>query len=118
MIADDHFGARAALRDLLTDYPALDVVGEAANGVEALTLAHALRPDVVVMDVVMPELDGIDATHRLRAELPSLVVFAVSTDPEGDRHPIRTAGAVDYFTKGADVMRLVDRLLRLAADGR
>lgn len=119
LIADDHALVRNGLRELLADHLQLKVVGEAANGHEALAQAHILHPDVVVMDVSMPHLNGIEATRRLRAELPATRVFGISTEeqPEG-LHAIEQAGATGYFTKGDDARRLVDRLLVLHATGR
>ncbi|MGH2544216.1 MAG: response regulator transcription factor, partial [Ardenticatenaceae bacterium] len=66
LIVDDHSVVREGLQTLLFDEPEFEVVGEAANGAAALELAATLRPDVILMDLVMPELDGIQATHQLQ----------------------------------------------------
>jgi CheY-like chemotaxis protein len=67
LIADDHNVVRKGIRDLLSDEDDIDVVGEARNGQEAVDLASALKPDVVVMDIAMPELSGVEATRQIRA---------------------------------------------------
>ncbi len=76
VIADDHTVVRQGLRMFLSDDPDFEIVGEAPNGAEALKLAHELKPDVVLMDLLMPVMDGITAIGRIRKELP---------DIEGDR---------------------------------
>ncbi|MEZ4425975.1 MAG: response regulator transcription factor [Gemmatimonadota bacterium] len=78
LLADDHALVRSGVRSLLDPLAGLEVVGEAANGREALELARALRPDVVVMDVSMPELNGIDAASALKTTLPGLRVLLLS----------------------------------------
>lgn len=102
---------REGLRELLTQHPEFDVVGEAADGHEALHLARTLQPDVVLMDVSMPGLDGLEATRRLRAELPHVRIYGLSTqEVTHGRHPIEDAGAVGYFTKTASTHLLLERL--------
>ena len=105
---------REALRELLASQPDLQVVGDAADGAAALAEAGVLRPDVVIMDVSMPGLDGVDATRRLRAELPGVQVLALSSHPRPDEgHPIEMAGASGYFCKGDDTQLLVTRLVQM-----
>jgi two-component system nitrate/nitrite response regulator NarL len=92
------------------------VVGGASSGVEAITQAHALRPDVILMDVSMPDMDGVEATRRLRAELPFIPVLGLSMHPRTRTlHAIEEAGAEGFFTKGVDMQRLVDHLLYMQA---
>ena len=87
-------------------------MGEATNGLEAIAQAHVLRPDVVLMDVSMPEMDGVEATRRIRAELPFIQILGFSIYPRiEDPHAIELAGAEGFFTKGIDTARLIDHLL-------
>jgi PAS domain S-box-containing protein len=114
LLVDDHPGVRAALRDVLHARSELQVVGEASNGIEAVASAQALRPDVIVMDVAMPLLDGIEATRRIHAELPSIQILGLSMQPNIDGpHAIEHAGATGFFTKASDTRRLVAHLLSL-----
>lgn len=115
LLADDHPGVRAGLRETLSDHAELVVVGEAGDGIEAVALAHALQPDVVVMDVVMPRLDGVAATRQLRSELPHVLVLGLSTEIALGRHPIEDAGAAGYFAKADGAGALIGRLLAIHA---
>src|SRR4029077_15315748 len=111
LIADDHPALRKTFRELLRARPEFQVVGEAANGLEAIAQAHALRPDVGVMDVSMPEMDGVEATRRIRAELPFIQILGFSIYQGVGPHAIELAGAEGFFTKGTDTERLVKHLL-------
>jgi PAS domain S-box-containing protein len=113
LIVDDHPALRKTFSEILAARPEFQVVGEATNGLEAIAQAHVLLPDVVLMDVSMPEMDGIEATRRIRAELPSVQVFGLSVYPRSptDPHPIELAGAAAFFTKGIDTQLLIDHLL-------
>jgi PAS domain S-box-containing protein len=116
LIADDHAAVRKVLREMLEERPELRVVGDASNGLEAIDRAHALRPDVVLMDISMPKMDGVEATRRLRAELPFIQVIGLSMQPRTPNpHPIEQAGAAGFFTKGIDTQRLLDHLLAMHA---
>lgn len=116
LIADDHAQVRKVFRGLLEERTELCVVGEASDGLEGIARAHALRPDVILMDVSMPNMDGIAATRRIRAELPSIEVLGLSMQPRTeDRHPIEEAGAAGFFMKGVDTRALIDRLLAMHA---
>jgi CheY-like chemotaxis protein len=116
LLADDHALMRDGLRQLLSDFPQLTVVGEAADGVAAVAMAEALHPDVIVMDVAMPRMDGLEATRRIRASWPDITVLGLSTQ-ERTRgpHAIEHAGAAGYFTKGDDARHLITQLLHLQA---
>jgi YesN/AraC family two-component response regulator len=78
LLADDHKIVRDGLRLLIDSQPDMCVVGEAANGKEALAQARDLKPDIVVMDLSMPELNGLQATERLRAERPGTKIIALT----------------------------------------
>src|SRR5919202_1996177 len=100
LIAEDHEVVRQGLRTFLELDPELDVVGEAGDGREAVRQAHRLRPDVVLMDLVMPELDGIAATQLIRRELPDTEVVALTSVLE-DACVVGAvrAGAIGYLLK-------------------
>ncbi len=117
VLADDHELVRAGLRSLVDATPGMRVVGEAATGVEAIARACELRPDVVVMDISMPVLDGAAATEQLARECPDVKVLAL-TAHEDRAHLARLlqAGAAGYVLKRAAVNELV-RALRIVAGG-
>ena len=93
LLVDDHAGVRRMFRELLEERPELSVVGEAGDGFGAVANAHALRPDVVLMDVSMPAMDGVEATRRIRAELPSIQILGLSSHARSDEpHAIEQAG--------------------------
>jgi PAS domain S-box-containing protein len=119
LVVDDHAAVRHALSETLHQWPELRVVGEASTGFEAIAQADALRPDVVLMDVSMPELDGIQATRHIRAAFPSIEVLGLSMQGRSDDvHPIEDAGAAAFFVKGVDTQRLIDRLRHASAARR
>jgi len=119
LIVDDHAAVRTALREILHQRPQLSVVGDAADGLEAIALAHRLRPDVILMDIAMPHMDGVEATMRIRAELPDIVILGLSMQPRNDiAHTLEQAGARGYFVKGVDTQRLIEHLLAVHASPR
>ncbi len=117
LLADDHAVLRAGLRALLAVQGDLEVVGEASDGAEAIRLTLALRPDVVVMDIGMPGVGGIDATARIKRDLPAAKVLILSMhDDRGYLRQVLRAGASGYvLKKAADTELLV--AIRAAARG-
>lgn len=112
LIVDDQALFREALATLLEVQPEIDVVGEAADGEQAVRLCAELRPDVALMDLRMPVLDGIAATTRLRAEQPEVRVLALTTfDDDADVFAALRAGAVGYLLKDVSSTRLVEALV-------
>ena len=101
LIVDDHAAVRKALRDILHERPQLSVVGDASNGVEAIAHAHTLRPDVILMDIAMPHMDGVEATARIRAELPGIEILGLSMQPRSaDRRCDRAGGGGGLLRQG------------------
>ena len=111
LLADDQALFREALRTLLEVQSGVEVVGEAGDGDEAVRRSSELHPDVVLMDLRMPVLDGIAATARLRAEQPGVRVLALTTfDDDEDVFAALRAGAVGYLLKDVTSARLVEAL--------
>jgi len=102
LLADDHTIVREGLRSLLAKADDVEIVGEADDGRKAVELAESLEPDVVVMDLAMPNLNGVDATERIRRALPKTKVVVLSMHAT-DAHvrPAIKAGAVGYLLKGS-----------------
>jgi DNA-binding NarL/FixJ family response regulator len=117
LIADDHPIVRAGFEGMLAEMPDLDVVGEAENGEEAVRLAQRLRPDVVLMDLRMPVVDGVEATSRIKAQDPSANVLVLTTyDSDADILRAIEAGATGYLLKDTPREDLF-RAIRAAARG-
>jgi NarL family two-component system response regulator LiaR len=118
LIADDHSVVRQGLRMFLKLDPELEVVGEASDGVEAIQMARALTPDVVLMDLLMPGTDGIAATQRIRAEVPKTEVLALTSVLE-DASVVGAvqAGAVGYLLKDTQAEQLC-KAIKAAAKGQ
>ena len=117
LVADDHPVVRSGIAGLLGVEPDIDVVGEAADGEEALVLAHALHPDLVLMDLRMPRLDGAGATARVVAELPGTHVLVLTTyETDADILRAVEAGATGYLLKDTPRAELVAGV-RAAARG-
>ena len=118
VIADDHNVVRKGIRDLLSDEDDIVVVGEARNGHEAVDLASALRPDVVVMDIAMPELTGVEATRQIRAQAPGVRVLVLTAyDDDPYISSLLDAGATGYILKTAESREIV-RAVRATAAGQ
>jgi two-component system, NarL family, response regulator LiaR len=118
LITDDHGVVRQGLRMFLSLDPDFEVVGEASNGEEALAMARDLGPDVVLMDLLMPVMDGISATEKIRAELPDVEVIALTSvlEDASVTGAVR-AGAIGYLLKDTDSEEL-SRAIKAAAAGR
>jgi DNA-binding NarL/FixJ family response regulator len=118
ILADDHALVRAGLRSLLERIEGVVVVAEAATGTQALAAAHEHRPQVVLMDISMPELDGLQATHEIRAQLPEVRVLVLSMhdDEESVLEALR-AGARGYLLKDSAPMEL-ELALRAVLSGQ
>ena len=118
LITDDHGVVRQGLRMYLGLDPELEVLGEAANGEEALRMVRELRPDVVLMDLLMPVMDGIAATGMIRAELPEVEVIALTSvlEDASVSGAVR-AGAIGYLLKNTEADDL-GRAIKAAADGQ
>lgn len=113
-IVDDHNLAREGLRDMLADQPDIVVVGEAANGREALLLCSRLRPDLVMMDVRMPEMDGLAATRELKQRFPQISVLMVTMHENPDYLlEALKAGAAGYVLKDALQQEVVGAVRRV-----
>lgn len=118
IIADDHAVVRKGIRELLSDEPDIDVIGEARTGQEAVDLALTLQPDVVVMDIAMPELNGVEATRQIHAAAPRVRVLALTAyDDDPYIYGLLDAGAAGYMLKTAEGQELV-RAVRLVAAGQ
>jgi DNA-binding NarL/FixJ family response regulator len=100
LIVDDFAPVRRTVRSLLEECRELEVIGEAADGIDAVRMASTLRPDVIVMDVHMPRLDGVEATRRIKAALPdaSVIGFSVQQGP-GEDGAMRDAGSSAFVAK-------------------
>lgn len=117
IIADDHALLRSGIRSMLAGEPDLEVVGEAADGQEALELCRRLKPDLVLMDVRMPKMDGLAATRAIKEELPnvSVVMVTMQDDPDYLFEAV-IAGAAGYVLKGATPDQLTEAV-RQVLDG-
>ncbi len=118
LIVDDHGIVRAGRRSRLEAQPDLEVIGEAARGEEALEKAMLLHPDLVLMDIAMPGMNGIEATRRIKSELPDVRVLVLTIhDDEEFFFPVLRAGASGYILKSSTREQLV-RAIRTACDNQ
>ena len=108
LVADDHKIMRQGLVCILNEEPDMEVVGEACDGQQTVALACDLKPDVVIMDVTMPGVSGVEATRTIRRQLPQTQIVALSVhDPAHKGVAMRDAGAAAYVYKGRPIEDLL-----------
>jgi NarL family two-component system response regulator LiaR len=118
MLVDDHNVVRSGLVTFLRAYEDLELVGEARNGIEAVNLCHQKKPDVILMDLMMPEMDGIAATRAILADYPDIKIIAMTSfEDEELVHGVLAAGAIGYLLKNVTSDELA-KAIRDAASGR
>ncbi|HMQ50743.1 MAG TPA: response regulator transcription factor [Anaerolineae bacterium] len=118
VLADDHAVVRSGTRELLEQQPDLIIVGEASDGEEAVRLAQELEPDVVIMDVRMPKLNGIEATRRIKSQKPGVRILVLTAHDDDEYvFALLQAGANGYLLKTAEIEELV-RAIRTVASGQ
>jgi DNA-binding NarL/FixJ family response regulator len=119
LFADDHKMMRQVLVEIIADRPGILVVGEASNGEEALNMTRQLLPDIVVMDISMPIMNGVEATRRIKAEMPEVRILGLSMfEDEHIALKMRQAGAEEYLSKTASYDALLEAIYRLAGHAR
>ncbi len=117
LIADDHTILRSGVRLLLEAEPDIQVVGEALNGREAIALAEALQPDVLLMDIAMPEVDGLEATRQIKARWPAINILALTMHRSDEYFfEMVKSGASGYILKAANTDDLI-QAVRVTAQG-
>jgi len=118
LLVDDHNVVRSGLATFLRAYDDLELVGEAKNGLEAVRLCRQVKPDVVLMDLMMPEMDGIAATRAILAECPDIKIIAMTSFEEEELvHGVLAAGAISYLLKNVASEEL-SKAIRDAVSGR
>jgi two-component system, NarL family, response regulator DevR len=117
LIVDDHEMVREGLRSILKDDPELKIVGEAGDGEKALDLIPKLHPDIILLDIKMPGIDGVEVCRRVRARFPSIAVIALTTFMEGKQvQECIRAGARGYVLKDVERFQL-KQILKTVASG-
>jgi two-component system, NarL family, response regulator NreC len=115
LIADDHTIVRSGLRLLLESEPDIEVVGEAFNGQEAIEKAEVLQPDVILMDITMPDLDGLEATSTIKKRYPHIQVIALTMHRSDEYFfEMLKSGASGYLLKGAETGELMNAVRTVA----
>lgn len=116
LLVDDHEVVRTGLKSYLESQPSLKVVAEASNGREAIERALEIRPDLILMDITMPEMDGLEATRQLKAQWPECLVLALTVHEDKFYFmEMLTAGASGYLTKQSAADELVQAIHTVAA---
>jgi DNA-binding NarL/FixJ family response regulator len=116
LIAEDHVTVRSGVRALLECEPEIEVVGEAGNGEEAVTLAKKIEPDIILMDIGMPELDGARATRRIKGSLPKTKILVLTRhDEDGYLKRLLAEGADGYVLKQSAPNVLINAVRQVAA---
>ncbi len=111
LIADDHAVVREGLRTLISSQNDLELAGEAENGLEAVYLAKQIRPDVILMDIVMPKKDGVDAISEIKKEQPEARILVLTSFADDDKvFPAIKAGALGYLLKDSSAKDLISAI--------
>ena len=121
LLVDDHAMVRQGLRCTLEAYPGIEVVGEASDGAEVLACIEKVQPTVVVMDIVMPKMDGIAATRLLKSQYPQIAVVGLTRElKDYTLYSMKKAGAFEVVDKQNAVVELYDAIHRAVAgiDGK
>jgi DNA-binding NarL/FixJ family response regulator len=114
LIADDHHVVRRGLAFFLRTQKDIEIVGEAGNGKEAVELTRSLKPDLVLMDLVMPEMDGIEATKRIKSEMPEVKIMMLTSFSDQDHViPALEAGASGYQLKDIQPDELISCIRKI-----
>jgi DNA-binding NarL/FixJ family response regulator len=117
LLVDDHRVVRLGLTALLQSEPDMEVVGEASNGLEAVALVQELKPDVVIMDISMPEMDGLEATRRIKGTCDCQVLILTVHAQERYLFPVLKAGAAGYVLKSTVDEELIEAIRTVARGG-
>jgi len=116
LLVDDHFMVRHGLAAVLSQQPDFEVVGQAANGADALVLFASLHPDIVLMDGVLPDMHGVEVTRRIIATQPEARIIMLSVnDTEEDIHQAMGAGACGYMPKSSEEDEIIGAIREVAA---
>jgi two-component system, NarL family, response regulator LiaR len=114
-VTDDHPIVRRGIKQLLSTEPGIEVIGEAENGQQAVTAMDTLEPDIVLMDLVMPEMDGIEAVRRIKASHPEIQILVLTSFATDDKvFPAIKAGALGYLIKDTSPDELVNAIRQVS----